>query len=220
MHHTHNPFASITSAHRPIMCQSATICQRRWRIALAMSSSNRDQAFSDHLDETKDVLSQVNSSNDSNETPIAKNWSAPTVRPVSYSDSCNAPGSERSEGDITAKRYYFNQTYRDRTNKDPGTSAKAARDVLPKLTRVTPFPLKLHFMLESVDGDGLDDIVSWQPHGRAFAVKDRQRFVLEIIPNYFGPHKCEGPHKYSSFRRQLNMYGFTRLTSRGPDHGW
>lgn len=28
------------------------------------------------------------------------------------------------------------------------------------------FPMKLHYMLTSIEGDGQSHVISWQPHGR------------------------------------------------------
>mmetsp|Transcript_18423 Transcript_18423/g.32497 ORF Transcript_18423/g.32497 Transcript_18423/m.32497 type:complete len:392 (-) Transcript_18423:441-1616(-) len=75
----------------------------------------------------------------------------------------------------------------------------------------TPFPLKLHEMLEGVKAEGHDHIVSWQPHGRCFVVHKPKEFV-ELLPHYFKLSKL------ASFQRQLNLYGFQRLT-RGRDRG-
>jgi hypothetical protein len=75
----------------------------------------------------------------------------------------------------------------------------------------TPFPLKLHEMLDAVAADGLEDVVSWQPHGRCFVVHKPKEFV-EMLPHYFKLSKL------ASFQRQLNLYGFQRLT-RGRDRG-
>jgi hypothetical protein len=44
------------------------------------------------------------------------------------------------------------------------------------------FPSKLHYMLSEVDSDGLEHIVSWQPHGRCFLVRDQSAFVDQILP--------------------------------------
>lgn len=74
------------------------------------------------------------------------------------------------------------------------------------------FPLKLHQMLSTVADEGLDHIVSWQPHGRCFLVHNKKRFVEEIMPRFF--HQS----KMTSFQRQLNLYGFNRLTV-GKDRG-
>jgi len=44
----------------------------------------------------------------------------------------------------------------------------------------TPFPVKLHNMLSS--GEDLEHIVEWQPHGRAFLIREKDTFVSEIMP--------------------------------------
>ena len=76
---------------------------------------------------------------------------------------------------------------------------------------ITPFPLKLHAMLEAVEQEGLSHIVSWQPHGRCFVVRDAKAFV-PILDQHFKVTKI------ASFQRQLNLYGFQRIT-KGPDRG-
>lgn len=76
---------------------------------------------------------------------------------------------------------------------------------------VTPFPLKLHEMLDAAAANNLEDVVSWQPHGRCFVVHKPKEFV-SMLPQYFKLSKLP------SFQRQLNLYGFQRLT-RGRDKG-
>ena len=74
------------------------------------------------------------------------------------------------------------------------------------------FPIRLHTMLSDVESMGQADIVSWQPHGRCFVVHKSQEFVDQILGSYFRQTK------WSSFQRQLNLYGFGRI-STGPDRG-
>lgn len=69
------------------------------------------------------------------------------------------------------------------------------------------FPVKLHFMLSDLEADGLGHIVSWQPHGRCFVVHKQEEFVKMILPMWFRQSK------FASFQRQLNLYGFKRLTT-------
>jgi len=75
----------------------------------------------------------------------------------------------------------------------------------------TPFPLKLHYMLLSTAQEGMEHVVSWQPHGRCFVVHKPEEFT-RMLPRYFKLSKL------ASFQRQLNLYGFQRLT-RGQDRG-
>jgi hypothetical protein len=76
------------------------------------------------------------------------------------------------------------------------------------------FPEKLHAVLTLAELDEqLGAIVSFCPHGRAFQVHDIKRFCSEILPKYF-----QRLNQWKSFTRQLNLYGFTRITY-GPDSG-
>ena len=74
------------------------------------------------------------------------------------------------------------------------------------------FPFKLYRMLAEAENDKKDDIVSFFPHGRAFAIHKPRDFVTEIMPKYFTTSRM------SSFQRQLNLYGFRRITE-GVDKG-
>src|SRR5210317_92921 len=67
-------------------------------------------------------------------------------------------------------------------------------------------------MLDDMADSNDNSIVCWQPHGRAFMVHSTKEFVNRIMPNYFNQTK------YASFQRQLNLYGFSRL-SHGKDKG-
>ncbi|OEU20893.1 hypothetical protein FRACYDRAFT_155230, partial [Fragilariopsis cylindrus CCMP1102] len=64
-------------------------------------------------------------------------------------------------------------------------------------------------MLENVEDTST---VSWLSHGRAFLVRRPTEFTSKIMPRYFRQTKL------TSFQRQLNLYGFRRLT-QGADSG-
>lgn len=74
------------------------------------------------------------------------------------------------------------------------------------------FPFKLHLMLETAAANNYSHVVSWIKDGTAFKVHDCKNFVEKVMPIYFDQSK------YESFRRQLNLYGFTRV-ARGADRG-
>lgn len=96
----------------------------------------------------------------------------------------------------------------------PGKHQHTTHMIYVPLHAHSPFVLaeKLHVMLSSVERDGNSHIVSWQAHGRCFVVHKPKEFVSTVMPTYFRQTKL------TSFQRQLNLYGFCRLTS-GRDRG-
>lgn len=108
---------------------------------------------------------------------------------------------------VDPARHYF-RTMQCRTN-DLSKSLPTRR-----LGMANHFPIKLYHMLEHIDlhEPQLASVISWQPHGRCFKVRHPKIFE-EILLQRFFKH-----HKYTSFQRQLNIYGFRRITS-GEDRG-
>lgn len=77
---------------------------------------------------------------------------------------------------------------------------------------LSSFTVKLHAILDHIEEDGLANVVSWLPHGRAFRIHNQAIFLSDVMPRYF--HQS----KLASFQRQLNLYGFQRIT-KGTDKG-
>ncbi|KAI0261406.1 hypothetical protein BC834DRAFT_479515 [Gloeopeniophorella convolvens] len=80
------------------------------------------------------------------------------------------------------------------------TSAPA----LNKTTRqmVSPFVQKLY---ELVNAPTTDELIRWSDTGDSFFVFEHERFANDVLPRYF-KHR-----NFSSFVRQLNMYGFHKI---------
>mmetsp|Transcript_13585 Transcript_13585/g.16498 ORF Transcript_13585/g.16498 Transcript_13585/m.16498 type:complete len:592 (-) Transcript_13585:174-1949(-) len=74
---------------------------------------------------------------------------------------------------------------------------------------IKPFPEKL---MEVLDRGDMDAIITWLPHGRAFIVKHPQNLREVVLPRFFKQSK------FMSFTRQLNLWGFKRIT-KGVDSG-
>lgn len=80
------------------------------------------------------------------------------------------------------------------------------------------FPMKLHELLAD---SSVRDVVSWLPHGNSFVILRPEIFATTVLPRYFAPEgssKGGAVHKYPSFTRRLNRWGF-RQVSRGADAG-
>jgi len=74
------------------------------------------------------------------------------------------------------------------------------------------FPKVLYQLLEDAAKNGYEDIVCFLPHGRSFILNDVEKFETIVMPKYFKMSV------WKSFRRQLNLYDFTRVAC-GPDRG-
>lgn len=74
------------------------------------------------------------------------------------------------------------------------------------------FPAKLYRMIFEMDKEGRSDVISFLPHGKAFAIHQEDVFIAEVLPRYFT--NCQLP----SFQKQLNLYGFHKITV-GKDKG-
>ena len=105
-----------------------------------------------------------------------------------------------------------NSPYIDASDMAEPDPAELARSRRTRGGVTEPFPEKLHRMLKEVADAGDSDIISFYSHGRAFAVHDPDRFTKEVMPKFFKQSIL------SSFQRQLNLYGFARITA-GPDTG-
>jgi hypothetical protein len=77
---------------------------------------------------------------------------------------------------------------------------------------IEPFPEKLHRLLLEVEQAGRSDVISFIANGQAFAIHKPDKFFKQIVPKYFRQSRL------SSFKRQLNLYGF-ELINTGPARG-
>ena len=121
-----------------------------------------------------------------------------------YHDHSYERDSEETSGSISEDH--------DIDEDDAASNSSSGKRKGPRGGVAVPFPEKLHKMLSNIEEDGYGHIISWQPHGRCFAVHNPKEFVEQVMPLYFKQTKL------TSFQRQLNLYGFCRLTT-GSDRG-
>lgn len=120
---------------------------------------------------------------------------------MNYSDSSACCDSTASASPVSMPDRDFNYV-----------PADASERAVAKGGVACPFPWRLHEMLKVSAEEGLEHIVSWAPHGKAFTVHRPQEFAETVMPRFF----CQT--KFASFQRQLNLYGFSRFC-HGRDKG-
>eukprot|EP00551_Chaetoceros_affinis_P000680 CAMPEP_0203642952 /NCGR_PEP_ID=MMETSP0088-20131115/8363_1 /ASSEMBLY_ACC=CAM_ASM_001087 /TAXON_ID=426623 /ORGANISM="Chaetoceros affinis, Strain CCMP159" /LENGTH=501 /DNA_ID=CAMNT_0050498951 /DNA_START=30 /DNA_END=1535 /DNA_ORIENTATION=+ len=119
---------------------------------------------------------------------------------------------------LTAKgdrRQYVQHSYSDRSNdviQNLTTSDENTLRLYKEDSVGGPFPIKLHIVLKVTEKLGQQHIISWLPHGRSFMIHRPREFEEEVMGKFFKQTKL------TSFRRQLNLYDFQRIT-HGRDAG-
>ncbi|CAJ1968890.1 unnamed protein product [Cylindrotheca closterium] len=132
--------------------------------------------------------------------------------------------SEKDEGEIPASDAIADiiangsslYLYRDFSNvaeaelEDvPASSPPPSRAGVETSIRVQKFPVKLYAILAQKE---FNEIITWQPHGRAWKVLKPQAFESLVMPLFFEYSN------YHSFNRLVNAWSFRRISS-GPDRG-
>jgi len=80
-----------------------------------------------------------------------------------------------------------------------------------KEKRALTFPEKLMKILST---DGVEDMITWLPHGHAFTIVNPKAFTSQILPRYFQKTK------FTSFTRKLSRWGFVRYSRGTYRHKW
>ena len=76
------------------------------------------------------------------------------------------------------------------------------------------FPWKLHQMLDDAESDPeiRENVVSWQPDGVSFTIRDKDELVAKVLRRYFQEST------WDEFMKNLSAWGFVKFTS-GPQKG-
>ena len=78
-----------------------------------------------------------------------------------------------------------------------------------KRKKLDAFPIILHRILSD---PRFGDIITWAPHGCAWKILNKDHFLHEVVPKFFHLKL------FKSFIRQVNIWGFIRIT-KGDDKG-
>jgi hypothetical protein len=123
--------------------------------------------------------------------------------------------SSRSENgsiyDARSSQKESASTYRDFSHVLPDKHLQASSLIAQSMSitsKEPTFPVKLHLILSNPE---FEDIIAWLPHGRSWRILQQKAFEDRVIPLYFRHGR------YSSFARQVNGWGFGRVT-RGSDY--
>ncbi|KAL7556255.1 hypothetical protein ACA910_015716 [Epithemia clementina (nom. ined.)] len=101
----------------------------------------------------------------------------------------------------------------DHSNKAKSKDKREVKEDVDALHRSNKsFPQKMYFLLQEMSRQGKEHVVSFVDHGKAFMIHKPQLFETEIMPLFFASSRL------ASFQRQLNIYGFVRI-SDGPWRG-
>jgi hypothetical protein len=126
--------------------------------------------------------------------------SIPSPSIQSHDDESGKSGSDQNSAEDNAPPVPYRDYSRERKEESP----KARRS--GKTTQT--FPMILHEILSHPE---FEDIISWLPHGRAWRIVRHKAFEERVIPLFFRHGR------YSSFARQVNGWGFRRIT-HGTDY--
>lgn len=75
----------------------------------------------------------------------------------------------------------------------------------PTASAAKTIPAFLNKLFCMVNDPGSDGLIHWAPSGTSFLVSRQEEFAKEVLPRFFKHNN------FSSFVRQLNMYGFHKI---------
>lgn len=146
------------------------------------------------------------------------NNSAPSL-PIENKRMIDSRGARDEGGSMhtnTEENFCIKQTYNDYSQivfkKKISGSERSSLQLYHDDTVGGTFPIKLQTVLKLIEQLGKQHIISWLPHGRSFMIHRPRKFQEEVMIRYFKQTKL------SSFKRQLNLYDFQRVT-HGVDSG-
>jgi hypothetical protein len=119
------------------------------------------------------------------------------------------------------ERRYLRKKVEKVPNKKSGTyppiSTKRSKKHKQRKSGITnAFPSRLHDLLKVSTGNKrMRQVISWHPDGYScFRVHNKVAFTRDIQPKYFKQSK------YTSFRRQLNLWEFQRISDDDDTNGY
>lgn len=133
-----------------------------------------------------------------------QNPNLPTMYPVVAAAANPWPYASglRLEGAVAEDSKRSREENVDAEEKSPSSAARAKKR---RTYSHESFPQRLYRLLDETKAAGQEDIISWNETGDIFRIH-RPDALEAILPSYFRHSNVD------SFKRQLRMYGFERLT--------
>jgi len=145
---------------------------------------------------------------------MATNGSSPRRR-ESVLDAASALASLGGTPGPSCDMERIQDTFVEKNGTPVGDTAQTLSTPSSDLSLRGDLPLTSTFpetLMDILSNDEVSDIITWLPHGRGFAILQKRKFALHVMPHYFKQSK------FTSFTRKLNRWGFTRVT-KGHENG-
>ena len=143
------------------------------------------------------------SSSSSSTIQLGQSYSSPSpVEALQVVASSNIHSNNNKTNQNPIKYTSINNVSKSvRSSSSPTTPSNGPTAEVAQQLR---FPWKLHLLLERCEYEKHESIVSWLPNGKSFKVHDKERFVKEIMPSFFGTQS------FKTFQRNLNLWYVTK----------
>ncbi|GAC97641.1 DNA binding transcription factor [Pseudozyma hubeiensis SY62] len=140
---------------------------------------------------------------------------APAVKPSDVTSSAPAPANSAvapsatptppKMAPVVAGIGTLPETASAAASGSGAASSFSATDSLRAIPTNKNNPAFLNKLRSMVDDPNTDELIRWSPDGASFFVPNHVRFGDEVLPRFFKHNR------FSSFVRQLNMYGFHKV---------
>ena len=120
----------------------------------------------------------------------------------------NLPEEQLKEKKPRKKKYNMTRK-KNNNNNNNNKNRRKGSIIMGRNESMTTFPKRL---LEIINEKSNHHIICWSEHGLSFQIKNQDLFISILLEKYFRHQKL------TSFQRQLNLYGFRRIT-KGEDAG-
>ncbi|TKY87934.1 hypothetical protein EX895_003030 [Sporisorium graminicola] len=136
---------------------------------------------------------------------------AMTAAMRSYSSTSikSAPGSQNADSPTSGLGGMGNQSLGDVSVDDPNVTSQSEADLAAEKRQSSKFVYKLFRMVSDPD---YQHLISWNRNGTSVMVCNFDEFAKEVLGKHF-KHS-----NFSSFIRQLNMYGFYKVNKTPRGH--